>query len=112
MPVGRYAQAALTALGVWDHVAPRLAGSENVRAALTLVARGEARFGIVYDTDARAEPRVRVVGTFPAASHPPIVYPFAVTAASTNPDARAFLDFLRSGAAIRIFEAEGFAVLR
>jgi molybdate transport system substrate-binding protein len=112
VPVGRYAQAALTALGVWGEVAPRLAGTENVRAALALVARGEARFGIVYATDARTEPRVRVVGTFPAASHPPIVYPFAVTATSTNPDARAFLDYLRSPAALRIVEAEGFAVLR
>lgn len=112
VPVGRYAQAALTSLGVWDAVGPRIAGTDNVRAALALVARGEARFGIVYETDARTEPRVRVVGTFPAASHPPILYPFAVTANSTNPDAGAFLAYLRSPAAIRIFEAEGFAILR
>jgi molybdate transport system substrate-binding protein len=112
VPVGRYAQAALTALGVWSEVRPRIAGTDNVRAALALVARGEARFGIVYETDARTEPRVRVVGTFPAGSHPPIVYPFAVTAASTHPDARGFLDYLRSPAALRIFEAEGFAILR
>jgi len=112
VPVGRYAQQALTSLGVWDQVRPRLAGTDNVRAALALVARGEARFGIVYATDARTEPRVRVVGTFPAASHQPIVYPFAVTTRSSNPDAAAFLDHLRSPGAIRIFEAEGFAILR
>ena len=112
VPVGRYAQAALTSLGVWDTVGPRLAGTDNVRAALALVARGEARFGIVYETDARTEPRVRVVGTFPSASHPPILYPFAVTANATNPDAGAFLAYLRSPAAIRVFEAEGFAILR
>lgn len=112
VPVGRYAQAALTSLGLWTLVAPRLAGVDNARAALALVARGEARFGIVYATDARTEPRTRVVGTFPASSHPPIVYPFALTAAAANPDAPAFLDYLRSPAAIRIFEAEGFVILR
>ncbi|PTM60221.1 molybdate ABC transporter substrate-binding protein [Phreatobacter oligotrophus] len=112
VPVGRYAQAALTALGVWTEVAPRIAGADNVRAALALVARGEARFGIVYATDARTEPRVRVVGTFPAGSHPPIAYPVAVTAGSTHPDAVAFLAYLASPAAVRIFEAEGFTVLR
>lgn len=112
VPVGRYAQAALTALGVWPAVAPRLAGTDNVRAALALVARGEARYGIVYETDARTEPRVRVVGIFPATSHPPIVYPVARTVASTNPDASAVLDHLSSPAAIRIFQAEGFTILR
>jgi molybdate transport system substrate-binding protein len=91
VPVGRYAQAALTTLGVWDQVSPRIAGTDNVRAALALVARGEAKFGIVYRTDANAEPKVRVVDTFPAASHPPIVYPFAITANSATPDAAAFL---------------------
>lgn len=111
VPAGRYARAALTALGVWEQVAPRIAGAENVRAAMALVARGEARFGIVYETDARSEPRVRVVGAFPATSHPPIVYPFAVTAASANPVAPAFLDHLRSPAALRIFAAEGFSIL-
>ena len=112
VPVGRYAQAALTALGVWTEVAPRIAGADNVRAALALVARGEARLGIVYATDARTEPRVRVVGTFTAGSHPPIAYPVAVTAGSTHPDAAAFLAYLASPAAVRIFEAEGFTVLR
>jgi molybdate transport system substrate-binding protein len=112
VPVGRYAQAALTALGVWPDVAPRIAGADNVRAALALVARGEARFGIVYATDAKTEPRVRVVGAFPAGSHPPVAYPVALTAGSTHPDAAAFLTFLASPAATRIFEAEGFTVLR
>ncbi|MBV1694129.1 MAG: molybdate ABC transporter substrate-binding protein [Hyphomicrobiales bacterium] len=112
VPVGRYAQAALTSLGVWGDVAPRIAGADNVRAALALVARGEAAFGIVYRTDAMAEPRVRIVDTFPTGSHPAIVYPFAVTAASRNADAAAFLDYLSSPAAVRIFDAEGFAVLR
>jgi molybdate transport system substrate-binding protein len=112
VPVGRYAQAALSALGVWPAVSARIAGTDNVRAALALVARGEARFGIVYRTDARPEPKVRIVGTFPADSHPPIVYPVALTATSTNPDATAFLFYLSSPAAIRIFEAEGFAILR
>jgi molybdate transport system substrate-binding protein len=112
VPVGRYASAALANLGVWDQVRMRIAGAENVRAALALVARGEARFGIVYETDARSEPRVKVVDAFPASVHPPIVYPFAVTTASTNPDAAAFLAYMTSPAAVRIFEAEGFKVLR
>ena len=112
VPVGKYAQQALTALGVWDGVRPRIAGADNVRAALQLVARGEARFGIVYGTDARTEPKVRVVGIFPASSHPPILYPFAVTAASANPDAAAFLAYLAGPAAARIFEAEGFLTQR
>lgn len=111
VPVGRYAQAALTTLGVWDQVSPRLAGTDNVRAALALVARGEAKFGIVYRTDANSEPKVKVVDTFPAASHPPIVYPFAVTASSANPDATAFLAYLSSPAATRVFTAEGFTIL-
>jgi molybdate transport system substrate-binding protein len=110
VPVGKYAQQALTTLGVWDQVSPKIAGADNVRAALALVARGEARFGIVYLTDARTEPKVRVVGTFPANSHPPIVYPFAVTANSKNPDAAAFLAYLSSPAARRVFEAEGFSI--
>jgi molybdate transport system substrate-binding protein len=108
VPAGRYAREALSTLQVWDAVAPKLAGAENVRAALAWVARGEARFGIVYATDARSEPRVRVVAPFPANSHAPILYPFAITAASRHPDAKTFLDALSSPAAIRIFEAEGF----
>jgi molybdate transport system substrate-binding protein len=110
VPVGRYARAALQSLGVWKQVSARIAGVDNTRAALALVARGEARLGIVYRTDALAELRVRIVDTFPATSHPPIVYPFALTAPSTNPDAAGFLEFLRTPAATRIFEAEGFGV--
>lgn len=110
VPVGRYAQQALIHLGVWDAVGPKIAGADNVRAALALVARGEARFGIVYSTDAKTQPKARVVDTFPAGSHSPILYPFAVTAASSHPDAKTFLAYLSSPAAIRIFEAEGFRV--
>lgn len=112
VPVGRYARAALTSLGVWDQVRPRIAGAENARAALALVARGEARLGIVYRTDARSEPRVRVVDTFPAGSHPPIVYPFAITSRSTSPDAASFLAYMSTPAAENLFEAEGFEVSR
>lgn len=112
VPVGRYAQTALTALGVWNEVQPRIAGVDNVRAALALVSRGEARFGIVYSTDALSDSRVRVVGTFPASSHPPVHYPFAITASSTHPGAAAFLAYLTSSTAIRIFESQGFSVLR
>src|SRR5207237_543250 len=79
VPAGRYGKAALTALGVWPEVAPRITAAENVRAALLLVARGEAPLGIVYRTDAVAEPMVKIVGTFPPDSHPAIVYPMALT---------------------------------
>jgi molybdate transport system substrate-binding protein len=96
---------------VWSEAATRLAGTENVRAALALVARGEARLGIVYGSDAVSEPRVRVVDIFPASSHPPIEYPAAITAISTNPDAPAFLAYLRSPDSRRIFEANGFVVM-
>jgi molybdate transport system substrate-binding protein len=112
VPVGRYAQQALTSLGVWSEVGPRIAGADNVRAALALVARGEARYGIVYLTDARTEPRVRVVDTFPSTSHAPILYPFAMTARSSNPEAPAVLAYLASPAAVKIFESEGFAVMK
>jgi molybdate transport system substrate-binding protein len=93
-------------------VRPRIAGAENARAALALVARSEARFGIVYETDALSEPRVKVVDRFPPSAHPPIIYPFALAAASTNPDAAAFLAYMTSPAAVRMFEAEGFRILR
>jgi molybdate transport system substrate-binding protein len=81
------------------------------RAALNLVSRGEAKFGVVYATDARANSKVRVVGTFPASSHSPIVYPVALVAASTNPDAAFFLAYLASQAATKIFLQQGFDVL-
>ena len=112
VPAGRYAQAALTTLGVWESVRQRIAGADNVRAALALVARGEARYGIVYETDARGEPRVRLIGLFPPNSHPPIVYPFAVVASSAHPDAAAFLGYLQTPPALRIFTAEGFTAGR
>jgi molybdate transport system substrate-binding protein len=112
VPAGRYAKAALESLGLFEQVKARIAGTENVRVALALVARGEAPFGIVYKTDAAAQPQVAVVGTFPAGSHPPIVYPAAITASSSHPDAAAFLEFLRSETAARIFQARGFTVLR
>ncbi len=109
VPVGRYAKAALEGLGIWASVEKRLAMAENVRAALALVARGETPLGIVYATDARVEPGVKVIGTFPDSSHPPIVYPAALTSAS-KPDAAAYLAFLRSGAARAVFERHGFTV--
>jgi molybdate transport system substrate-binding protein len=112
VPAGRYAQAALMNLGVWDKVSARIAGADNVRAALALVARGEAKFGIVYATDAKSEPKVRIIDIFPEGSHPKIVYPVARVQGSTNPDAAAFLAFLQAPAATRIFEAEGFSVLK
>lgn len=110
VPAGVYGKAALTSLGVWDAVAPKVAQADNVRAALALVATGEAPMGIVYRTDAAAEGGVTVVGTFPADSHPPIVYPAAVTAESAQPDAAgAFLDYLSGEAARAVFAAQGFA---
>ena len=112
VPAGKYAKAALEALGVWAAVEGKLAPTENVRAALALVAYGEAPLGIVYATDARAEPAVRVLDTFPEDTHPPIVYPAALVAASSNPDVAAFLDYLKSAAAQTVFEKLGFTVLR
>ena len=110
VPAGRYAKAALESLGIWSSVEKKLAMVENVRAALALVARGEAALGIVYATDARVEPGVKVVGEFPEGSHPPIVYPAALTA-TAQPQAEAFRDYLRSAAAKAVFERYGFTVL-
>ncbi|MFI4889827.1 MAG: molybdate ABC transporter substrate-binding protein [Steroidobacterales bacterium] len=110
VPVGRYAQAALQYLGVWDALAPRLVRADNVRGALALVARGEVWFGIVYATDAKAEPRVRVVDTFPADSHPPIVYPIALTRAA-NAQAAAFVHYVRGPEAAKVFRKFGFVTL-
>lgn len=112
VPAGIYGKAALTSLGVWDSVAAKVAGAENVRVALTYVARGETPLGVVYGTDAKSEPKVKVVDTFPADSHDPIVYPVAVTASSSNASAKALLDFLSSADAAKIFEAEGFTILK
>lgn len=111
VPAGRYAQAALTWLGQWEAIAPRLARADNVRAALLLVERGEAPLGIVYETDARAAPGVRAIATFPAGSHPPITYPFAVTRrAAGNAAARAFLRFAASADAQPIWRRLGFTL--
>ncbi len=112
VPAGKYGKASLEALGVWPSVADRVAQAENVRMAMTLVSRGEAPLGIVYRTDAAADPNVRIVGTFPANSHPPVVYPMALLASSTNPDAEAFAAFLKSAAARPFFEKQGFSVLK
>ncbi len=110
VPVGKYAKAALEKLGAWTAVAPKFAMAESVRAALTLVARGEAALGIVYATDAKIEPGVTVIGTFPPDSHPPIVYPVAATR-EAKPGARDYLTYLQSSAARATFETYGFTVL-
>ena len=110
VPAGRYARAALVQLGVWDRIEARLLRAENVRAALAYVARAEAPLGIVYRTDAQAEKRVRVVGTFPADTHPPITYPLALTL-SARARAAQYAEFLTGQAAREIFTRYGFAVL-
>lgn len=111
VPVGRYAQQALAALGLWETAAPRLARADSVRAALALVERGEVPLGIVYATDAAAAPRVRVIGTFPEDSHAPIRYPLAVVAAQDGPEARAFHAFLTGPEAREVFQRYGFLTL-
>jgi molybdate transport system substrate-binding protein len=110
VPAGKYAKAAFSSLGMWDALQPRVAEAENVRAALLLVARGETPLGVVYGSDARAEPRVRVVATFPEESHPPIVYPVARIKASTHPQAAVFVRWLGTPAASAIFRRHGFSV--
>ena len=110
-PAGIYGKEALEKLGVYKAVEPKLAQADNVRAALLLVARGEARFGIVYGTDAKAEPKVKVIGTFPESSHMPIVYPVAVVKGSKNSDAVGFEAFLRSPEARTILTGQGFTLL-
>ncbi|NTG47626.1 molybdate ABC transporter substrate-binding protein [Agrobacterium rhizogenes] len=112
VPAGKYGKAALEKLGIWSSVEKKVAGAESVRAALALVSRGEAPYGIVYQTDVSADPGVAVVGTFPEDSHPPIVYPIAITATSTNPDTQAYVDYLKSAKAVPFFEHEGFTVLK
>jgi molybdate transport system substrate-binding protein len=107
VPAGRYAKAALEALHGWSGVSDRLARAENVRVALAYVASGEAPLGVVYETDARIEPRVRIVGTFPTASHPPIRYPAALTTIAGS-GAKEFLDFLGSPQALAAFTRHGF----
>jgi len=110
VPVGKYAKSALETLGIWASVEKKFALADNVRAALALVARGEAVLGIVYETDAKVEPGVKIVGVFPADSHPAIVYPVAATV-NAKPEAAAYLAFLRSGTAKAVFERYGFTFL-
>lgn len=112
VPAGKYARASLTALGVWGDVSGKLAQAENVRSALQYVARGETPLGVVYDTDAKVEPKVRIVGLFPDGTHPKIVYPAAVVAGSNNPDAAKFLAFMSTPRAAAVFRKYGFVVLR
>ena len=111
VPAGKYGKAALEKLGVWPSVSSRIAQAENVRAALLFVSRGEAPAGIVYQTDAAADPSVAIAGTFPENTHPPIIYPMALTAGTTNPDAEAFFAYIKSLKAKPLFEAQGFTVL-
>jgi molybdate transport system substrate-binding protein len=112
VPAGKYGKAALEALNVWPNVSGRIAQAENVRAALLLVARGEAPAGIVYATDAAADAKnVRVLDTFPTNTHPPILYPVAQLAGSKHPQAAAWLAGLRGPAAKAVFEKHGFTVI-
>lgn len=111
VPAGQYGKAALQSLGLWETVAPSVAQADNVRAALALVATGEAPYGITYATDAAAEDNVTIVGTFPADSHPPIRYPAALLTGAADDADRAFLAALSADAADRVFAAEGFTLL-
>ena len=110
VPVGIYAEQALRKLGMWDSVSPKLARTDDVRAALLLVERGEAPAGIVYATDAAASRGVMIAGVFPANSHDPVVYPFAVTQSGDTPDARALMGFLAGPQARAVFVQRGFKV--
>ena len=109
VPAGIYAKQALQTLGAWDGLEPQLARAEDVRAALVYVDEGEAPLGIVYLTDARDDAKVKIVGVFPEASHPPIVYPFALVKGAPSP-ARAYFEFLTGKAAMEIFVRYGFSV--
>ncbi len=111
VPAGLYAKAALKSVGAWTAAEPKLAQAENVRATLAYVARGETPLGIVYQTDAKIEPKVKIVGTFPADSHPPITYPVAALAGSKNAQDAAYLHFLQTPQAKAIFERYGFSFL-
>lgn len=112
VPAGKYGKASLEKLNVWASVQSGVAQADNVRAALALVARKEAPLGIVYQTDAVAEPGVKIVGIFPEDTHPPIIYPIAILANSTNPDAVTFVKFLESPKGRPAFEKQGFAILK
>jgi molybdate transport system substrate-binding protein len=110
VPAGKYGKAALEKLGVWGSVAGKLAPAQDVRAALVLVSRGEAPLGIVYQTDAAADKNVKVIATFPESSHPPIVYPMAILANSTNGVTSVYMQYLLSPKAEPFFEKRGFTV--
>jgi molybdate transport system substrate-binding protein len=110
VPAGLYAKAALEELGIWSSVEPKIAMAENVRAALVLVARGEAPLGIVYETDAKVDPSVKIIGVFPEDSHPPIIYPVAMTKDAKS-EAAKYLAFLTTPEAKAVFERYGFRVL-
>jgi molybdate transport system substrate-binding protein len=111
VPAGKYGEAALEKLGVWSSVENKVVRAENVRSALFFVSRREAPLGIVYQTDAAADKGVKIVGVFPDNTHPPIVYPIAITTNSTNADAGKLLSFLESPAAKKMYEKHGFVVL-
>lgn len=111
VPVGKYAQAALETLGQWKAVEPKLARADNVRAAMALVSRGEAPLGIVYRTDAAVDKGVKIVAVFPAGSHPPIVYPVALTASTRNANAEIFYSYLKSAESLAVFQEFGFVPL-
>ena len=111
VPAGKYGKAALQKLGAWDGVAGKVAQAENVRAALKFVSTGEAALGIVYQTDAAADPNVRIVGTFPEDSHAPIIYPVGLTAATKDAEAGKFEKCLQTDKAKALFEKEGFTWL-
>ena len=110
VPAGIYAEQALKKLGMWDGIQPRLARAEDVRAALRFVELGEAPAGIVYATDAAISKGVSVAGTFPASSHDPVTYHFAVVKTGDTPEARALMTFLASPPARAIFLRRGFKV--
>jgi molybdate transport system substrate-binding protein len=112
VPAGKYGKAALEKLGAWAGVEARVAQAENVRAALALVARGEAPLGVVYTTDAAADASVKIIDTFPAGSHPEIIYPVGQIKDARSPDAAAFLFYLGSAKAKAAFEKQGFTVLK
>jgi len=112
VPAGKYAKAALEKLGLWGDLESKLARTADVRGALALVERGEAPFGIVYSTDAAVTPKVRVVGVFPSDTHPKIVYPAALVAGKASPEARRFIESLKSPEAKAVFEKYGFTVLK
>ena len=112
VPAGKYGKSALETLGVWASVEKQVARAENVRAAMALVSRGEAPFGIVYRTDALADKGVKIVDTFPDDSHPPIIYPAALLAASKSEAAKPLIDYLRSAAAGPVWEKYGFGLIK